>query len=486
MWLGRCVWYRVRVGELEARDGPTPSPVPRPPSPVPRPPSPGSPRRCGNPWLVGLAGLILGGYAFAADYDLDDNGCPDADLMSQLDDDPTDTGVHLAGLDPIEIPTSQRTPELDGTDCYDMEPPTWCEPSFGYLPPDIEVPGFTYPRNRLLLWLVGGGNRTWQMHMIPQTAAYAGYRTINLSWDNDGPADNFEQRCDAGYVPNCGSECLFDVVTEYLTGFDVAPAPGDFDDTYDPHPMHSIEGKLKLALEYLHERDTNLHTTPEEGWENFCTDTDLKWEKIEVAGFSMGAQLASYISYLEPGTNTGGSSIGFLGIDLGVPACEYAAVGGNPDPSDPHYPELLDDTATLPPCGEASGCPSDNRYVIIHEEGFLYTTSAWAGGEVLIDLVDLGFAKEGISYPPVQVDDAIESDELLDTGGHIDQATFGNLLLTGFTTGDNPAGIPWGGHGSMAEDSKLVTDRTSGEFADHAAEYYLLPAYLQAICELSE
>jgi len=329
----------------------------------------------------------------------------------------------------------------------------------------------------MVLWLVGGGNLTSNLHIVPQTAAYAGYRTINLSWDNPGGV-SFESRCGPG-EGSCDSDCLFDVVSEYLTGVDAPPAAGDTDDTYEPHPMRSIEGKLKLALEHLHERDTNLHSTPEEGWDAYCTTTEVNWELVEVAGFSMGAQMASYISYIEPGSATTSDSIGFFGADLGVPSCEYDPVSGNPDPTDAHYPALMDDHSSLPPCGETSSCPSDNRFVLLHEDGIFSGLSA--GGEVVIDLVDLGFPQEGISYPPAAIDDAIEDDELLDAGGHLDQTAYGNLLQTDFT----PAGTN-GAHGSMAEDSKLVSDRLSQNLALNPSDYYLLPVYLEAFCELSQ
>ena len=424
--------------------------------------------------------------AWGYDYDADDNGCPDADAMS----------LALADIEAIEVPTSQRTPELDGVDCTDLIhpnpdplgeelPPRWCEPSLAFVPPDLDDPA--YPRDNLVLFLVGGGNRTQQITYIPQTAAYAGYRTINLSWDNEA-SQNFMQRCGSG-GGSCSSECLFDVVQEYLKGVDVPPAPGDADDTYTPHPMHSIEGKLKLALEHLHVRDTNLHGTPEQGWDAYCTTDSVRWDKVEVSGFSMGAQMASFISYREPGAEAAPNSIGFFGIDLGVPACEYHPQW-SPDPSEEHFPEVLHDHAYLPPCGEAGACPSDNRFVVLHDDGFM--EDEVTPGITLLELADLGFAQEGIfpaaatptPFGGTPVDAAIDADDLLDSQGRLDQARYGNLFETAVT--------PFGGgaHGSMAEDDKLgrfgLVPTTDQENATNASEYYLLPLYLQAFCEIRE
>ena len=82
----------------------------------------------------------------------------------------------------------------------------------------------------------------------------------------------------------------------------------------------------------------------------------------------------------------------------------------------------------------------------------------------------------------MNIDDAIDNEDLLNGGGQL-RTSFGNLLRTG----QDPLPGRTSGHGSMGDDRHMVPHRENNtDPAPGAGRYYLLPLYLQAICELDQ
>jgi len=211
-------------------------------------------------------------------------------------------------------------------------------------------------------------------------------------------------------------------------------------------------------------------------WDDFCDSDGVRWEEVEVGGFSMGAQSAMYISYMRPGdAHPAGNTIGVLALDAGAPNCGAWDVE-TASATEAYYPDEFDDHGMYPPCGVeadtadtgAVGCPEENRFVMMH-----------AGGSVAEHLarMDLSLEQVGISSTPVDIDTEIVAEDLLDTNGQL-KDSFGTLLLTDISTG-NP-------HGSMAADANMVAASDTGQTAEVASDVYLMPLYLQALCELDQ
>ena len=427
-----------------------------------------------------LGGLALP-VAHAADYDADNNGCPDPDRFADFTvtiEHTADTGSHPALVDDLEgyrVPTSPQTPNQVTGSCGDNALLyTWCADSRAYVPvlTHEDDPG---PRGHLFLWFGGLGNRPADVDYVAQMGAFAGYRTINLSWDTHAPGGpNVPLPCPAP-EDECDAGCFFAVSQELLTGVD------DPSTDYPAHPMRGIEGKLALALEHLYEEDVNTSglTNGLWDWNQYCEEDRIRWDRIETGGFSLGANAAAYISYLHPGSDhPPGNTIGVLAVDAGAPTCgDWADPAASSAAA--YYPDEFDDHATWPPCGDTGGdtgdtggpaCPEENRFVMMHDTGSVALNLA---------RVDLSLEQVSISSTPADVDTDITNGTLLDAGTGQLKASYGNLLRTAV----NPLGHP---HGSMAADQYMVSATDTGTTADVASDVYLLPLYLQALCELDQ
>ncbi|WNG62048.1 hypothetical protein F0U59_50620 [Archangium gephyra] len=121
--------------------------------------------------------------------------------------------------------------------------------------------------------------------LVLATAAYAGYRTIGLSYENRVAVD---VAC-AG-ANTCGNDCQGRARTEAVLGTDVSSETqierGD-----------SVLERLYRVLEYLDAND------PAGGWSSYyvptagnITPASIVWSQIIISGFSQGAGHAALIS----------------------------------------------------------------------------------------------------------------------------------------------------------------------------------------------
>ncbi|MCP3143141.1 BPSS1187 family protein [Pyxidicoccus xibeiensis] len=140
--------------------------------------------------------------------------------------------------------------------------------------------------NQLYLFLPGTKSEPNKYDDLLSMAAYAGYKTIGLSYDNTA---NLEKTC----ANSCGcyGPARRDVVSGTNLSSAVSVQAGD-----------SITYRLYLLLKELHARD------PLAGWDDFLSRdnhnqqiefTDIDWDAIVVSGHSQGAGHAMVISKTE-------------------------------------------------------------------------------------------------------------------------------------------------------------------------------------------
>jgi pimeloyl-ACP methyl ester carboxylesterase len=145
------------------------------------------------------------------------------------------------------------------------------------------------PRAPLVVFLPGSSMEPNKHDLVLQMAAYAGYRTIGLAYDNTFPV---EVACAA--TPQCGNNCAGDAREEVTTGIATSAAL-----TVDAGD--SIVERLYRVLEELDAID------PAGGWSSYyipaagaITTANIIWEDIIVAGFSQGAGHAAYLAHAFP------------------------------------------------------------------------------------------------------------------------------------------------------------------------------------------
>jgi hypothetical protein len=161
----------------------------------------------------------------------------------------------------------------------------------------VYVPGAaTTPRLPLLVFLPGSSMTPDKHDLVLQMAAYAGYRTIGLSYDS---RNNVELGCSVNLQPPaCPTDCPRQWRDEIIQGID---------ETADitVQPADSILERLYALLAGLYAEDL-LDGTNDDGWDTYVTPTsgppsevtyaNFSWANIIVAGFSQGAGHAARIS----------------------------------------------------------------------------------------------------------------------------------------------------------------------------------------------
>lgn len=142
------------------------------------------------------------------------------------------------------------------------------------------------PRAPLVVFLPGTNMRPDVHTQVLETAGYAQYCVIGLSYDNsEAVADTCQGQS------QCGLDCNGQVRKEIILGQNVSPSRmveiGD-----------SIVDRLYRLLEHLDNQD------PTGGWSNYYTQTsgpitwsNIEWGNIIVSGFSQGAGHAAMISH---------------------------------------------------------------------------------------------------------------------------------------------------------------------------------------------
>ena len=331
---------------------------------------------------------------------------------------------------------------------------SWCADNLAMWPStglDLDGP--------MVLWLPGQGSAPADHEVMLKAAAFAGFRTLGLAFDNY----LFTRRewCDDGpglYGGSCDSAdgCLFP------TGFamvDGTPNPGF---AYEPGRLRSIKGRLSLALHDLYLHDL-LDGSNDEQWDDFCSyspqdGTQLHYDDMIVSGFSSGGQTATFISYTR-------EVAGLFTVEAGADFCEADAW---PIPTDVGYPEEYDQHVAHPPCADPVGhCDPDERLVALHEGGQIFP---------MLPLLEDNLVQVGIDLVEYNVD------------SELDQGMMPAFASNLWTTSEYAAKAGCNQHKSMAIDTCLMHENgtaTWAEGCDPVDEVYLFPAHLQAFCEVA-
>ena len=283
-------------------------------------------------------------------------------------------------------------------------------------------------RTPLVVFLPGSNmepNKHEQMHEI---AAYAGYRTIGLSYDN---IVSTQDACAAR--DSCADGCRSLVREEVATGIDVAPMGALagrnvlFEDGVLPRLYRALRHAATLDPDY------NAYLAPEDVPGEVDVD-DILWENIIVAGFSQGAGVAAWLSRNYP-------LHGILMFDGGADQCTDASGASVPA----NWFNGADVSAGRP------------KFVVYHARGLPQPS------------LHPSFVALGLSGTPFELDDPA-----LDV---IDQDPPSPASYTNHTP---PPGV--GAHGSMARVESMPTDFAGTDFAVEANEARLFAPYLLRFC----
>lgn len=181
----------------------------------------------------------------------------------------------------------------------------------------------------LVVFLPGTSGVPRDNDLILQTAAYAGYRTIGLSYDN---TTSVESSCAAS--PSCASNCRALVREETVLGTPQTPA-------VNIRRGDSVVQRLYRALAQL---DAQF---PAGGWNDYyvptaglVTPTNIVWSKIILSGHSQGAGHAGWMSRRA-------AVHGLVLVDGGGETC----VDGAGDPAPAEWTSLPDASAGRPKYG---------------------------------------------------------------------------------------------------------------------------------------
>ena len=184
---------------------------------------------------------------------------------------------------------ADRFPSPSASICRDEEnaASSTCAPHLVWLP-HLAAP----LRDTLFLYLPGTNNRPDKQIFNQQTAVYAGFRTIGLSYDNRLAAVH------ACGVRACGDDCYGKVREEIFLGQNrhsaIKVKRGD-----------AILERLYNLLRVLHEQDLTDDGINDLGWDAYfvprtgaspLTGANIVWSKVIVAGFSEGGNHAMYLS----------------------------------------------------------------------------------------------------------------------------------------------------------------------------------------------
>ncbi|TNE90069.1 MAG: hypothetical protein EP330_09580 [Deltaproteobacteria bacterium] len=346
--------------------------------------------------------------------------------LAQSAPDPTDYGLYppvAAGSFTSNSPTcaSSTGPE--------------CEPSRLYLPNRLVTKNADAPEvlEPLLVFLPGSGMSPQDHDLVLKTAAYAGYRALGLSYASTPSA---KTACSTSLL-DC--TCAGDFRTEKLLGIDTS---ADIDVAW----QDAIVPRLWEALDELHSLD------PTGGWDRYYTKRshvrplpeDILWDQIVVSGFSQGGGHALYLSTLV-------EVRGLVDFEGGNDTClEWR-----------FYPATGSRQLVEVPAGWTEGGPGASlgapRFLSAHRR-----TEPHASFVVPEGLVNLGFSKgddvDSLGW-------TLLSDEVTTT----DQVP---RDCSGWVQGNDLD------HLSMARDTCMPTDATSGDPSTSPDDAHLFAPYL--------
>ncbi len=133
------------------------------------------------------------------------------------------------------------------------------------------------PRDQLFVFLPGTGTSPDAYQQILRAAAFAGYRSIGLSYVND---ITIFARCAA---VSDDPDCSYRARQENQDGV-------DWSDEIDVGPADAVNNRLVKLLAWLDARQ------PDEGWNAYYAGATPVWSRIALSGHSQGATQTAFVS----------------------------------------------------------------------------------------------------------------------------------------------------------------------------------------------
>lgn len=339
------------------------------------------------------------------------------------------------------------------------------------------------PREPLVVFLPGSSMTPSEHDLVLKTAAYAGYRTIGLSYDS---TNNVDKICAPfagfGIYPFCANDCYATKRDEIILGRDLTQE-------FTVEPADSIVERLFTLLAQLYADDISDGTNDHE-WDSYFSPLltvpvrigvgNLEWDKIIIAGFSQGAGHAARMSRAYPVHGT--VMIDGPG-DMCLDGFELAAAPwlNGPDASAgrPRYGAMhglwIDEfglaEGEAPPTWQAMGIADGGLVSLdgVAGDGLRSSSVPELGGNLLIDIAQW-------ILPPAP---AAYTEQIPASSGEVDERC-PDIPIDGMPDGASQM------HGSMAADSCMPTSLTDGLVASTPPEAYLFPHYLKRFCYACE
>ena len=334
----------------------------------------------------------------------------------------------------------------------------------------------------MVVFLPGSSMSPRSHDLVLKTAAYAGYRTIGLSYDS---THNVDSMCTIfGLHRWCGvNDCYAPKRDEIILG-------ADFSGDLHVEPADSILERLFTLLAALYTDDISDGVN-DHGWDAYFTPVNavpvpirvdnIVWDSVVIAGFSQGAGHAARISkeYRVHGTIMidGPGDMCYDGLDL--VAAQWMdgpdASAGQPRYGAMHaiWSELFNlEEGEAPPTWDAMDI-TDNGLVSLDEEPIDDTPRPLAPGGIPDFLPDIDLDRY---LPPAA---AVSTDQVpASTTGSDAQC----LAIPSLGLPDDVSQK----HGSMADDRCMPTTRTDGVLASRPPDAYLFEHYLKRFCYACE
>ena len=341
------------------------------------------------------------------------------------------TAAHAAwpaadAYDETTWPTAARSIEFSCDDCVTDE--------HIYATPNPSPESSVVWRDQVAVFLVGTGGSPSEYGFILDTAAYAGFHAVVVSWPTEHV---FTDVCDWPETAQDGLDCLEEYDLHLRRGQAGMPEGGwRWTEELDIATDDSVEGRIEEALGAL------AHTG--NGWDAYVRPDGVAWDSVVVGGFSQGANHARRLAQAH-------EVAGAVYLDGGVSFFHMDA--------DPNHPGLI--------------CTARNEGVICAPRWELGATPEVRSTGIYDAARDDWYETLVAS---VWADHGVGGRDIRAVSADVDSPS-GSRLYT-HQCQDNPLART---HNALAMETWIPTDAacdTAAVYPEDAGQFYLFPAML--------